>query len=86
VADVLRSFSIRSLVTTKETRASQYLLEAIITEPTSSFINIRFISRSHKTSELNLVQEARVVPRPLSNQMSFCANHCQPSWESVSVN
>jgi aldehyde dehydrogenase (NAD+) len=43
VTDALRSFSIRSMIATKETPANKDLLEAIITEQTSNFINTRFI-------------------------------------------
>jgi glyceraldehyde-3-phosphate dehydrogenase (NADP+) len=43
VTDALRSFSIRSMIATKETPTNKDLLEAIITEQTSNFINTRFI-------------------------------------------
>ncbi len=43
VTDALRSFSIRSMIATKETPANKDLLDAIITEQTSNFINTRFI-------------------------------------------
>ncbi|UVF22677.1 NADP-dependent glyceraldehyde-3-phosphate dehydrogenase (plasmid) [Microvirga terrae] len=43
VTDALRSFSIRSMVATKETEANKSLLEAIVTQQTSNFINTRFI-------------------------------------------
>lgn len=43
VTDALRSFSIRSMIATKETPANKDLLDAIIAEQTSNFINTRFI-------------------------------------------
>lgn len=43
VTDALRSFSIRSMIATKETQPSKDLLEAIVTKQTSNFINTRFI-------------------------------------------
>jgi aldehyde dehydrogenase (NAD+) len=43
VTDALRSFSIRSMIAAKETPANKDLLDAIITEQTSNFINTRFI-------------------------------------------
>jgi aldehyde dehydrogenase (NAD+) len=43
VTDALRSFSIRSMIATRETPANKDLLDAIITEQTSNFINTRFI-------------------------------------------
>jgi aldehyde dehydrogenase (NAD+) len=43
VTDALRSFSIRSMIATKDTQLNKNLLEAIITEQTSNFINTRFI-------------------------------------------
>ncbi|MBQ0822604.1 NADP-dependent glyceraldehyde-3-phosphate dehydrogenase [Microvirga sp. HBU67558] len=43
VTDALRSFSIRSMIATKETDANKNLLDAIVTEQTSNFINTRFI-------------------------------------------
>jgi aldehyde dehydrogenase (NAD+) len=43
VTDALRSFSIRSMIATKETQPNKDLLDAIITQQTSTFINTRFI-------------------------------------------
>src|SRR3712207_8478305 len=43
VTDALRSFSIRSMIATKETPSNKDLLEAIISGQTSNFINTRFI-------------------------------------------
>jgi aldehyde dehydrogenase (NAD+) len=43
VTDALRSFSIRSMVATKQTEASEQLLDAIVQHHTSKFINTRFI-------------------------------------------
>jgi glyceraldehyde-3-phosphate dehydrogenase (NADP+) len=43
VTDALRSFSIRSMIATKQTEANKQLLDAIVTEHTSNFINTRFI-------------------------------------------
>jgi glyceraldehyde-3-phosphate dehydrogenase (NADP+) len=43
VTDALRSFSIRSMVATKQTEANKQLLDAIVTEHKSNFINTRFI-------------------------------------------
>ncbi len=43
VTDALRSFSIRSMVATKQTPASEQLLDAIVQQHTSKFINTRFI-------------------------------------------
>ena len=43
VADALRSFSIRSMVAAKQTEASENLLDAIVVEHKSKFINTRFI-------------------------------------------
>ncbi|KLK90103.1 aldehyde dehydrogenase [Microvirga vignae] len=43
VTDALRSFSIRSMIATKEAQPNKDLLEAIITKQTSNFINTRFI-------------------------------------------
>ena len=42
VTDALRSFSIRSMVATKQTAASEQLLDAIVQQHTSKFINTRF--------------------------------------------
>ncbi len=42
VADALRSFSIRSMVAAKQTEASENLLDAIVVEHKSKFINTRF--------------------------------------------
>ncbi len=43
VSDALRSFSIRSMVAAKQTEASEDLLDAIVVEHKSKFINTRFI-------------------------------------------
>ena len=43
VSDALRSFSIRSMIATKQTDASKRLLNAIVNEHRSNFINTRFI-------------------------------------------
>jgi aldehyde dehydrogenase (NAD+) len=43
VTDALRSFSIRSMVATKQTEPNKQLLDAIVTERKSNFINTRFI-------------------------------------------
>jgi len=43
VTDALRSFSIRSMVAAKQTEASENLLDAIVVEHKSKFINTRFI-------------------------------------------
>jgi aldehyde dehydrogenase (NAD+) len=43
VSDALRSFSIRSMIATKQTDASKQLLNAIVNEHRSNFINTRFI-------------------------------------------
>lgn len=43
VSDALRSFSIRSMVATKQSDASKRLLNAIVNEHRSNFINTRFI-------------------------------------------
>ena len=43
VTDALRSFSIRSMVATKQTAASEQLLDAIVQQHTSKFINTGFI-------------------------------------------
>jgi aldehyde dehydrogenase (NAD+) len=43
VTDALRSFSIRSMIATKQTEANKKLLDAIVTEHKSNFINTRFI-------------------------------------------
>ena len=43
VTDALRSFSIRSMIATKETQPNKDLLEAIVTKQTSNFINTGFI-------------------------------------------
>jgi len=43
VSDALRSFSIRSMVAAKQTEASENLLDAIVVEHKSKFINTRFI-------------------------------------------
>ena len=43
VTDALRSFSIRSMVAAKQTEASEDLLDAIVVEHKSKFINTRFI-------------------------------------------
>jgi glyceraldehyde-3-phosphate dehydrogenase (NADP+) len=43
VTDALRSFSIRSMVAAKQTESSKRLLDAIVTEHRSNFINTRFI-------------------------------------------
>jgi glyceraldehyde-3-phosphate dehydrogenase (NADP+) len=43
VTDALRSFSIRSMIATKQVAASKQLLNAIVNEHHSNFINTRFI-------------------------------------------
>lgn len=43
VTDALRSFSIRSMVATKQTETSEQLLDAIVQQHKSKFINTRFI-------------------------------------------
>jgi glyceraldehyde-3-phosphate dehydrogenase (NADP+) len=43
VTDALRSFSIRSMIATKQTPASEQLLDAIVQNHKSKFINTRFI-------------------------------------------
>jgi aldehyde dehydrogenase (NAD+) len=43
VTDALRSFSIRSMVAAKQTEASESLLDSIVVEHKSKFINTRFI-------------------------------------------
>ncbi|SRR5258706_2119836 len=43
VADALRSFSIRSMVATKQTEANEKLLDAIVLDHKSKFINTRYI-------------------------------------------
>ena len=43
VTDALRSFSIRSMIAAKQTEPSKRLLDAIVTEHRSNFINTRFI-------------------------------------------
>ena len=43
VADALRAFSIRSMVAAKQTAANEDLLDAIVVEHKSKFINTRFI-------------------------------------------
>lgn len=43
VTDALRSFSIRSMIATKQTEASKRLLDAIVNDHRSNFINTRFI-------------------------------------------
>jgi glyceraldehyde-3-phosphate dehydrogenase (NADP+) len=43
VTDALRSFSIRSMIATKQTEQNKTLLDAIITGQKSNFINTRFI-------------------------------------------
>lgn len=43
VSDALRSFSIRSMIATKQTEPNKQLLDAIVTEHKSNFINTRFI-------------------------------------------
>ena len=43
VTDALRSFSIRSMVAAKQTQASKTLLDAIVVQHKSNFINTRFI-------------------------------------------
>ncbi len=43
VTDALRSFSIRSMIATKQTDKNKQLLDAIVTEHKSNFINTRFI-------------------------------------------
>jgi len=43
VTDALRSFSIRSMIATKQTEANEQLLDTIVQQHTSNFINTRFI-------------------------------------------
>jgi glyceraldehyde-3-phosphate dehydrogenase (NADP+) len=43
VTDALRSFSIRSMVAAKQTEATKHLLDTIVTDHKSKFINTRFI-------------------------------------------
>jgi len=43
VTDALRSFSIRSMIATKQTDKNKQLLDTIVTEHKSNFINTRFI-------------------------------------------
>src|SRR5437667_4598608 len=43
VTDALRAFSIRSMVATKQTESSEQLLDSIVVEHKSKFINTRFI-------------------------------------------
>lgn len=43
MTDALRSFSIRSMIATKQTDKNKQLLDAIVTEHKSNFINTRFI-------------------------------------------
>ena len=43
VTDALRAFSIRSMVATKHTEDSTRLLDSIVTNHTSKFLNTRFI-------------------------------------------
>jgi len=43
VPDALRSYSIRSMIATKQTEKNKRLLDAIVTEHKSNFINTRFI-------------------------------------------
>ena len=43
VTDALRSFSIRSMIATKQTEPNKRLLDTIVTENKSNFINTRFI-------------------------------------------
>ncbi len=43
VTDALRSFSIRSMIATKQTETNKRLLDTIVTEHKSNFINTRFI-------------------------------------------
>lgn len=43
VHDALRSFSIRSMVATKQTEANRKLLDAIVLGNKSGFVNTRFI-------------------------------------------
>jgi glyceraldehyde-3-phosphate dehydrogenase (NADP+) len=43
VTDALRSFSIRSMIATKQTETNKELLDAIVTKHKSNFINTRFI-------------------------------------------
>ncbi|MBZ6075301.1 NADP-dependent glyceraldehyde-3-phosphate dehydrogenase [Microvirga puerhi] len=43
VTDALRSFSIRSMIATKQTESNKQLLDTIVTEHKSNFINTRFI-------------------------------------------
>jgi aldehyde dehydrogenase (NAD+) len=43
VTDALRSFSIRSMIATKQTEPNKQLLDRIVTEHKSNFINTRFI-------------------------------------------
>ena len=43
VSDALRAFSIRSMVAAKQTPSNEELLDAIVVEHKSKFINTRFI-------------------------------------------
>ncbi|MCB8820764.1 NADP-dependent glyceraldehyde-3-phosphate dehydrogenase [Microvirga rosea] len=43
VTDALRSFSIRSMIATKQTEPNKQLLDAIVSEHKSNFINTRFL-------------------------------------------
>ena len=43
MSDALRSFSIRSMIATKQTEASEQLLDVIAQQHKSKFINTRFI-------------------------------------------
>ena len=43
VTDALRAFSIRSMIATKQTETNKQLLDTIVTEHKSNFINTRFI-------------------------------------------
>ena len=43
MTDALRSFSIRSMIAAKQTEDSKRLLDTIVTEHKSNFINTRFI-------------------------------------------
>jgi len=43
VTDALRSFSIRSMIAAKQTEASEQLLDAVVQQHSSNFINTRFI-------------------------------------------
>ena len=43
VTDALRAFSIRSMVAAKQTETSEKLLDAIVMEHKSKFINTRYI-------------------------------------------